>query len=136
MSTFLKQILPENIGIPLLCPVPTPQEEKEAIEILEFMKKKLVENETVRGRNNKARAAKELFDYIIDREIFKNPKFSHCLKLQATVWNKLVDFQHECIPGPDDPKVWVPIAAEKLFFLSHICQSTGKTSAIEWNVIP
>lgn len=131
----LKPILPENIGNSLY-PVTTPHEEKEGVEMIEFMKKKLVEIETTRGKDNKVRIAKELYDYIIDREIFKNSKFSHGLKLQAVVWNKLVEIQYDYVPGPDNPKVWVPIAAEKLSFLNHICHSTGKTSAIEWNVIP
>lgn len=102
----------------------------------QFIQNKLRERELINGdQKEEARICKEMYDYIINEEMFKERYFNEMYSFRAIVWNKLFEIDKD-VPGPYNPKEWVPIAKEKLSFLCVICDTIRINKSTNWDQIP
>jgi len=126
-------ILDSQIGKTIKTWTETDEDRKNRPQFFKFVKEKFSQFDTATSTDDKARILKEMYEFFIDKEVFKNPYYNHSLKFRAIVWNKLNEFEHtNSITGTNNPKEWVPVVRKKLSFLYNICKKTGKTSSTNW----
>ncbi len=130
MMVLLRQLQPEEIGISTRFSTEHDQESKSIIRIIREKLHMIEENPDI---NIKAQKSMELYNFFIDKNVFKNTIFNNDMDFRYTVWNKLFeDDMNINVPGPYNPMVWIPEIKKKLGFLSEI-DETGKTKPTYWS---
>lgn len=64
---------------------------------------------------------KNLFDYIVNTDLFKLPPFNTNSRFKTGMWNKLLEFENKNIEevGEFNPKIWIPVTKEKLSYINQ-----------------
>ncbi len=131
MMVLLRQLQPEEIGISTRFSTDHDQEESKSIR--RIIREKLHAVEENLDINIKAQKSMELYNFFIDKNVFKNTIFNNDMDFRYTVWNKLFEESINVnVPGPYNPMVWIPEIKKKLGFLSEI-DETGKTKPTDWS---